>query len=161
MKIILASICPTRSRPKSTAAATLADDYLARAARYLPCESQTHPSESALLASLDQKSARTAPVLVLLDSRGQQLTSEAFAAHLGRLRDSGAQSLVLAIGPADGWSPAARARASLTLSFGAITLPMSSPAPSSPSKSTAPSPSSPATPTTPATNPKPRTSELH
>jgi 23S rRNA (pseudouridine1915-N3)-methyltransferase len=123
MKIILASISPTRSRPKSTAAATLAADYLARAARYLPCESQTHSSESALLASLDQKSARTAPILILLDSRGQQLTSERFAAHLGRLRDSGAQSLILAIGPADGWSPAARARASLTLSFGAITLP--------------------------------------
>jgi len=31
--------------------------------------------------------------------------------------------LVLAIGPADGWSPAARARADLLLSFGRITLP--------------------------------------
>ncbi len=30
---------------------------------------------------------------------------------------------MLAIGPADGWSTAARARAGLLLSFGAITLP--------------------------------------
>jgi 23S rRNA (pseudouridine1915-N3)-methyltransferase len=30
---------------------------------------------------------------------------------------------VLAIGPADGWSDAARARAGLLLSFGSITLP--------------------------------------
>jgi 23S rRNA (pseudouridine1915-N3)-methyltransferase len=122
VKIILAAISPTRSRAKSASAATLAADYLARAARYLPCESQTHPSEAALLTSLD-RSARTSPILILLDSRGKQLTSDDFAAHLGRLRDSGTQSLVLAIGPADGWSPAARARASLTLSFGAITLP--------------------------------------
>jgi 23S rRNA (pseudouridine1915-N3)-methyltransferase len=123
VKIFLASISPTRSRPKSDAATTLAADYLARAARYLPCEAQTHPSESALLAWLDHQSARTLPVLILLDSRGKQLTSDAFAAHLGRLRDSGAQSLILAIGPADGWSAAARARARLVLSFGAITLP--------------------------------------
>jgi len=123
VKIILAIISPARSRPKSGAAATLAAEYLARASRYIPCESQNFVSEADLLAALDRPTARTAPVLILLDSRGQQLTSEAFAAHLGRLRDSGTQSLVLAIGPADGWSPAARARASLTLSFGAITLP--------------------------------------
>jgi 23S rRNA (pseudouridine1915-N3)-methyltransferase len=123
VKILLSSISPTRSRPKSDAAQSLAADYLARASRYLPCESQTLPSETALLAWLDRQSARTLPVLILLDSRGQQLTSEAFAAHLGRLRDSGTQSLVLAIGPADGWSAAARARAALILSYGAITLP--------------------------------------
>jgi 23S rRNA (pseudouridine1915-N3)-methyltransferase len=125
VKIILAIISPARSRPKSGAAATLAADYLARASHYLPCESQSHTSESALLAWLDRcaQSTRTTPILILLDSRGKQLTSEQFAAHLGRLRDSGVQSLVLAIGPADGWSPAAHARASLTLSFGAITLP--------------------------------------
>lgn len=123
MKLFLATISPTRTRPKSDAAATLAADYLARASRYLPCESLHHDSEAALLAWLDRQSARTTPVLILLDSRGKQLSSEEFAAHLGRLRDSGTQSLVLAIGPADGWSAAARARASLILSFGNITLP--------------------------------------
>jgi 23S rRNA (pseudouridine1915-N3)-methyltransferase len=123
VKIFLSSISPTRSRAKSDAAASLAADYLTRASRYLPCEPQTHPSEAALLAWLDRQAARTAPVLILLDSRGKQLTSEDFAAHLGRLRDSGAQSVVLAIGPADGWSAAARTRAGLVLSFGAITLP--------------------------------------
>jgi 23S rRNA (pseudouridine1915-N3)-methyltransferase len=122
VKLVLAAISPTRSRAKSDAAATLAADYLARASRYLPCESQLYPSETALLASLD-RSARTAPVLILLDSRGKQLSSDDFAAHLGRLRDTGTQSVVLAIGPADGWSAAAHARASLILSFGNITLP--------------------------------------
>jgi 23S rRNA (pseudouridine1915-N3)-methyltransferase len=123
VKIILAAISPTRSRAKSDAAATLTADFLARASRFLPCETQTHGSEAALLAWLDRQAARTAPVLILLDSRGKQFTSEEFAAHIGRLRDSGTQSLVLAIGPANGWSAAARARAGLVLSFGAITLP--------------------------------------
>ena len=123
MKIYLSAISPTRSRAKSDAAGTLASDYLSRASRYLPCESQTQPSETALLAWLDRQSARTAPVLILLDSRGKQITSEDFAKHLGHLRDSGTQSLVLATGPHDGWSPAARSRANLILSLGAITLP--------------------------------------
>jgi 23S rRNA (pseudouridine1915-N3)-methyltransferase len=123
VKIFLSAISPTRSRPKSDAAGTLAADYLTRAARYLPCESQTHLSEAALLTWLDRQAARTNPILILLDSRGKQLTSEEFATHLGHLRDSGTRSVVLAIGPADGWSAAARTRAGLILSFGAITLP--------------------------------------
>jgi 23S rRNA (pseudouridine1915-N3)-methyltransferase len=123
MKITLAAIAPTRSRAKSSPADALAADYLARAAHFAPITSQTYTTEAALLASLDRLAARTAPHLILLDSRGKQLTSEAFAAHIGRLRDTGTQSLILAIGPADGWSAAARARASLILSFGPITLP--------------------------------------
>jgi 23S rRNA (pseudouridine1915-N3)-methyltransferase len=123
MKLTLAAISPSRSHAKSGAAATLAADFLARASRYLPCGAQAYGSEAALLAWLDRQSARTAPVLILLDSRGRQLTSEQFAAAIGRHRDNGTQSLVLAIGPANGWSAAARARASLLLSFGTITLP--------------------------------------
>jgi 23S rRNA (pseudouridine1915-N3)-methyltransferase len=126
VKLVVAAINPTRSRAKSDAAAALATQYLARAGRYLPCEAQTFPTESDLLAALDRsarQSSRTTPVLILLDSGGKQLSSEAFAEHLGRLRDSGTQSLILAIGPADGWSSAARMRASLVLSFGPITLP--------------------------------------
>jgi 23S rRNA (pseudouridine1915-N3)-methyltransferase len=123
VKLTLAAISPTRSRAKSDAAATLAADYLARAARYIPCDSQQFASEADLLASLDRSATRTTPVLILLDSRGKLLSSEEFATHLGRLRDSGTQSLILAIGPADGWTDAARARAALTVSLGRITLP--------------------------------------
>jgi 23S rRNA (pseudouridine1915-N3)-methyltransferase len=123
VKLVVAAINPTRSRAKSDAAGTLAADYLARASRYLPCEAQTYPSEADLLGALDRHSTRTAPVLILLDSGGKQLSSEELAAQLGRLRDSGTQSLILAIGPADGWSAAASARANLILSLGRITLP--------------------------------------
>ena len=123
VKLILAVISPTHSRAKSDPAATLAADYLTRASHYLPTEAKAFDSEAALLAWLDRQSARTAPVLILLDSRGKQLSSEQFAAHIRRHRDNGTQLLVLAIGPPDGWSDATRACAGLLLSFGAITLP--------------------------------------
>ena len=123
MKLLAVSISPARARPKSEPAAAIAAEFLTRASRYVPCEAHTYDSEAALLASLERQTGRTPPVLILLDSRGKQLSSEEFAAHLGRLRDSGTQSIVLAIGPHDGWSPAAHTRAGLTLSFGRITLP--------------------------------------
>jgi len=123
VKIALSAISPNRTRPKSDGAAALAADYLARSSRYLKCESRNFDSEATLFAWLDRQSTRTAPTLILLDSRGEQLSSEAFAARLGRLRDSGTQLLVLAIGPANGWSDAARSRAGLVASFGSITLP--------------------------------------
>jgi len=59
---------------------------------------------------------------VLLDSRGRSMTSEAFAAWLGARRDEGVQHVVFAIGPASGWSDAARKRAGLLLSLGPMTL---------------------------------------
>jgi 23S rRNA (pseudouridine1915-N3)-methyltransferase len=61
-------------------------------------------------------------VAVLLDSRGRQMTSEAFADWLGARRDEGAQHIVFAIGPASGWSEAARERANLLLSLGPMTM---------------------------------------
>jgi 23S rRNA (pseudouridine1915-N3)-methyltransferase len=61
-------------------------------------------------------------VAVLLDSRGRQMTSEAFAAWLGARRDQGAQHIVFAIGPADGWSAAALEKAQLQLSLGPMTM---------------------------------------
>jgi 23S rRNA (pseudouridine1915-N3)-methyltransferase len=61
--------------------------------------------------------------VVLLDSRGKQYSSEEFAGRIGQLRDEGTQRLVLAVGPADGWSAEARQRADLLFSLGRITLP--------------------------------------
>ena len=123
MKIVLASISTARTRPKAAPADVLSTEYLTRSARYAASDPKIFDSEAALLTWLDRQSARTTPALILCDSRGEQLTSEDFAARLGRLRDSGAQLVVLAIGPADGWSAAARSRATLTVAFGRITLP--------------------------------------
>jgi len=97
--------------------------YQERVARYAACESVVFSSEAALLAALAREGARVHPVLWLADSRGRLCTSEELAASLVESFDQGVQQLVLAIGPADGWSEAALARADLTLSFGRITLP--------------------------------------
>jgi 23S rRNA (pseudouridine1915-N3)-methyltransferase len=123
VKITLASVISSRGRAKSEGTDRLIADYVERAARYVPCEAQNFESEGSFLAWLDRQAGRTAAYVVLLDSRGRQLSSEEFAAQVGRLRDEGAQRLVLAIGPADGWSATARQRGNLLLSFGRITLP--------------------------------------
>jgi 23S rRNA (pseudouridine1915-N3)-methyltransferase len=123
MKITLAAIAPRRSRSKSEASDRLIADYIERATRYAPCDSELFDSETAVLNWLDRQSGRTPAYAILLDSRGQQFSSDEFAAQLGRVRDEGIQRLVFAIGPADGWSPAARQRANLLFSFGRITLP--------------------------------------
>lgn len=123
VKLILATIAPARTLKKPDATTTLAAEYLVRGSYYLPCEAQFFGSEVALLTWLDRQTSRTSPVLILLDSRGKQLSSEEIAALIGRHRDNGTQTLLLAIGPANGWSETARRRAALLLSFGAITLP--------------------------------------
>jgi 23S rRNA (pseudouridine1915-N3)-methyltransferase len=122
MKITLAAIGPRGNRSKSEATDRLVADYVERASRYVPCESQIFDSETAVLDWLDRQPGRT-PYTILLDSRGQQYTSEEFSKHIGRIRDEGTQRLVLAIGPANGWSAEAHRQANLLLSFGRLTLP--------------------------------------
>ena len=61
--------------------------------------------------------------LVLLDERGKNLSSEAFAGRLAAFRDGGHKALVIAIGGADGHDAALRDAADLVLSFGAATWP--------------------------------------
>ncbi len=96
--------------------------YLDRCSVFAPCRSLSFRTEEELLAWLAKQQGRTPAVAVLLDSRGRQMTSEAFAAWLGSRRDQGAQHIVFAIGPADGWSAAALEKAQLKLSLGPMTM---------------------------------------
>jgi 23S rRNA (pseudouridine1915-N3)-methyltransferase len=96
--------------------------YLDRCAPLAQCQTQAFKTEAALFEWLDSKPGRTAVLPVLLDSRGRSLTSEAFANWLAARRDQGARHTLFAIGPVDGWSDAARARAQLLLSLGSFTL---------------------------------------
>ncbi|WP_263373677.1 23S rRNA (pseudouridine(1915)-N(3))-methyltransferase RlmH [Granulicella aggregans] len=123
MKITLAAIVPRRSRSKADAFETLIAEYTKRAARYTPTDSQLFESEPEFLAWLPAQPGRVTPYTILLDSRGKQLLSEEIATTLGGLRDQGTQRLVLAIGPADGWSEKARSQAGSLLGLGRITLP--------------------------------------
>ncbi|MDE2410732.1 MAG: 23S rRNA (pseudouridine(1915)-N(3))-methyltransferase RlmH [Sphingomonadales bacterium] len=60
---------------------------------------------------------------VLLDERGKQLSSEDFAALLGRWRDDGVRETRFLIGAADGHGDKARDAADLLIAFGAMTWP--------------------------------------
>jgi 23S rRNA (pseudouridine1915-N3)-methyltransferase len=118
MKLVLAWIGTGRASRNEWEA-----EYLRRIQAYASAEIVGFRSEDEFFSKAVAQQARTAPVLVLLDSRGRQLTSEQFAEWLGRQRDEGRQRIVFAIGPADGWSEAARKRAGLLLSLGPMTLP--------------------------------------
>jgi 23S rRNA (pseudouridine1915-N3)-methyltransferase len=96
--------------------------YLERSSALSRCRTEGFRSEDAFLEFLDKQQGRTPVIAVLLDSRGRQMTSEAFAAWLGARRDEGSQHIVFDIGPASGWSDAARKRAQLLLSFGQMTI---------------------------------------
>jgi 23S rRNA (pseudouridine1915-N3)-methyltransferase len=96
--------------------------YLGRCAAFAHCRAEAFRTEEAMLAWLERLEGRTPVVAVLLDSRGREMTSEAFATWLGKRRDQGTQQIVFAVGPASGWSETARQRAQLLLSFGPMTM---------------------------------------
>jgi len=96
--------------------------YLDRCSPFAHCLSEAFKAEETMFEWLDRQQRRTQAILVLLDSRGRQMTSETFAAWLGARRDEGAQHIVFAIGPASGWSQAAHQRAQLVLSLGPMTM---------------------------------------
>jgi 23S rRNA (pseudouridine1915-N3)-methyltransferase len=109
-------------KTKEPAIRALTDEYLKRIARYAEVEGLQLSDESALLKLRERVGSRPAHVLVLLDSKGKQLSSEELAQFLQLHQDRNPQPLVLAIGPADGFSETARKAASATISLGKMTM---------------------------------------
>ena len=122
MKIRLISITKRKGSSKESCVDELTAEYVKRASRYSAVEAGECATEEALLKSLERL-GRTTPVLVALDSHGKQLSSEELAEFVRQHLERGTQELIFAIGPADGWTAAAMARAQQTLSLGKITLP--------------------------------------
>ena len=118
MKLQIAWIGKT----KEAAFRALTEEYLRRISHYVSAESHEIGSEEALLELAESASGRTRPVLVLLDARGRQFTSEEFAGLLRDQQDRGTQNLFFGVGPADGFTDRARRAADLILSFGKMTL---------------------------------------
>lgn len=124
-------------RMKKGAEADLAGRYLKRAAQAgrvigirsieiveiresrAPDAERRKLEESIAIANLIPEGA----VMVLLDERGDGLSSAAFAGQLGRWRDAGQQAAVFVIGGADGLSETLRDKARITLNFGQATWP--------------------------------------
>jgi 23S rRNA (pseudouridine1915-N3)-methyltransferase len=116
-------------KTKEPAIQALTDEYLRRIARYVPVEGLALRDEDAVLQlcgrAASAKAGRSASgksTLTLMDSHGQQFSSEEFAHFLEDYQDRNPLPLVFAVGPADGFSDAARGAAQHTISLGRMTL---------------------------------------
>ena len=118
MNLVLTSIRPAHDK----AIDALLVNYIKRTSRYAPAETLQHRSEDAFLTWLTRQRAASPTFATLLDARGKLLSSEAFANSIAGIRGSGKRTLVLAIGPADGWSRPALDAADSLLSLGPMTL---------------------------------------
>jgi 23S rRNA (pseudouridine1915-N3)-methyltransferase len=106
------------------------DEYAGRIRRYLPLEILEAREEkgAAAPAMRDRECERLAKLLpkgarlVVLDERGEQMTSPEFAAFLSRSRDQGISDLVFAIGGAYGFSDGFRGQAFKSVSLSKMTL---------------------------------------
>jgi len=118
------------ARRNEPAIELLTDEYLKRISQYAKVEGVAVRDEAALLAlargdrRVERQAGRRAErhKLILLDSRGKQLSSEELADML-RYEQVSAIPLLFAVGGSDGFSEEARRQASFILSLGKMTLP--------------------------------------
>lgn len=108
-------------KTKQPAIQTLTDEYLKRLSRYAETKGVSVKDETALLTLANPK-AQSKSALILLDSRGKQLSSEELAAFIADRQTRNPLPLLFAIGGADGFSDSARRAAAFTLSLGKMTL---------------------------------------
>jgi 23S rRNA (pseudouridine1915-N3)-methyltransferase len=109
-------------KTKEPAIQSLTDEYLKRLSHYADAQGMTLKDESALLKLCGRKARRVRYTLVLLDSRGKQLSSEEFAEFLGDHQDRNPLPLLFAVGPANGFTAEMRQEANLLLSLGKMTV---------------------------------------
>ena len=124
MKIKVAWIGKT----KEPAIQILTDEYIKRISRYAEIAGLALKDEGAILslAKGERQQAknnnRERYKLILLDSRGKELSSEGLATFMER-EQMNAIPLLFAIGGSDGFSDLVRSQSSFTLSLGKMTLP--------------------------------------
>jgi 23S rRNA (pseudouridine1915-N3)-methyltransferase len=111
-------------KTKEPAIQSLTDEYLKRISRYVQVEGIGVRDEAALLEVCGRAGTKVGAksTLVLMDSRGKELSSEQFAKFLGDYQDRNPLPLVLAVGGADGFSDEVRAAAQYVTSLGKMTL---------------------------------------
>jgi 23S rRNA (pseudouridine1915-N3)-methyltransferase len=109
-------------KTKEAAIQSLTEAYLKRLSRYGDVQGMAMRDESALLKLGGREARPTRHTLVLLDSRGKQLSSEELAEFLGNYQDRNPLPLLFAVGPANGFTEEARQEANLLLSLGKMTV---------------------------------------
>ncbi|KGJ02586.1 23S rRNA (pseudouridine1915-N3)-methyltransferase [Paracoccus halophilus] len=128
MRMVIAAVGRLRQGPE----AQLLDDYLDRHARAgralgLPPVTVAEVEDRcgggmAAEAPLLERAIPEGAALVVLDERGQMLTSPEFAGRIAAWRDQ-ARDVAFVIGGADGIDPGLRDRADLAISFGRMVWP--------------------------------------
>ncbi|MTH76703.1 23S rRNA (pseudouridine(1915)-N(3))-methyltransferase RlmH [Paracoccus aestuariivivens] len=128
MRMVIAAVGRLRQGPE----AKLIDDYLDRHAKAgralgLPPVTITEVEDKrgggmASEAPLLQRAIPEGAALVIMDERGQMLSSPEFAQRIADFRDQ-ARDIAFVIGGADGIDPELRARADLAISFGRMVWP--------------------------------------
>ena len=133
MRIVIAAIGKMRGGPEGA----LVDDYLSRSkamgrrlgfgdVKLIEAEAPKALSGDALKQREGELLLKAAPDnarIIVLDERGENISSKKLARYMGEIRDQGAGDLVFMIGGADGHGPAVKARAARSISFGAATWP--------------------------------------
>jgi len=116
-------------KTRESAVQALTDEYLKRISHYAQVQGLALRDEVALLQMCERAPGKTSKAkstgkltLVLMDSHGKQFSSEELAQFLGDYQDRNPLPLVFAVGPADGFSEAARDAAQHTISLGRMTL---------------------------------------
>ncbi|MFY9743316.1 MAG: 23S rRNA (pseudouridine(1915)-N(3))-methyltransferase RlmH [Candidatus Sulfotelmatobacter sp.] len=116
-------------KTKEPAIQSLTEEYVRRISRYAQVQAGPVRDEAALLQMAGRAPRSAGKIgnserctLVLMDSRGQQFSSEEFAHFIGDHQDRNPLPLALAIGPADGFGDATLKAAQYTISLGKMTL---------------------------------------
>jgi 23S rRNA (pseudouridine1915-N3)-methyltransferase len=117
------SLLAVRAGAAEKAFEAISQDYLKRCGKTFSATGRTFRAESQLLAAVGEERRAGATVFYMADLGGVSLDSLQFAERFRSARDGGIRHLILAIGPASGWSDEARSSADLRLSLGAMTLP--------------------------------------
>lgn len=115
MKIRVAWIGKT----KESAIQSLTGEYLKKIGYYVEVEGISLKDEAALQKLCGAK--RPAQMVVLLNSRGREFQSEAFAAFIQDQQQRSPSALLFAVGPASGFSQATLDCANMLLSLGKMT----------------------------------------
>jgi 23S rRNA (pseudouridine1915-N3)-methyltransferase len=118
VKLTIAWIGKTRN----PAIQSLSDEYLKRLQQFAEVDGVSLKDEAALLKLSGHEGKSPRRYLVLLDSRGKQLSSEDLARYVRSHQDRNPTPLLFAIGPADGFAENTRSRADFTLSLGKMTI---------------------------------------
>ncbi len=106
------------------------DEYAGRLRRYVSLEvaEVREGKEGSAVAIREQEGERLARLvgknarLILLDERGEEMTSPAFADFIARCRDGAVPELAFVVGGAYGFAESIRARAAKTISLSRMTF---------------------------------------